>query len=129
MNIVEHFQRNVVTYTLVGMVGACFFIAGRTFHPFSRIINSSSSNQPTLYERVIAAADRHGNCDGNPDAAEMLDILRRAGYTLSFNKDQQLVAEGGTELFNMLVRITFKNNPTDPRLSTEALEKVLASYQ
>lgn len=125
MTLGEHFQKNVVTYTLGGMAAACFFI-GYKLQPIGtkQIINNLSfDGQPTLYERVVSVADLNGNCNGQPDVAEMVDIWQRAGYSLSFNPEHRLVAQRGTEI------IVFGNKFEDPQLNNADLEKVLASYK
>src|SRR3989338_8032950 len=125
MTLGEHFQKNVVAYTLGGMAAAYFFI-GYKLQPIGtkqRINNLFSNDQPTLRERVISAADLQGNANGQPDVAEMVDIWQRAGYSLSFNPEHRLVAQRGTET------IVFGNEFKDPQLSNADLEKVLASYK
>ncbi|MBS3144774.1 hypothetical protein J4208_04270 [Candidatus Woesearchaeota archaeon] len=98
---------------------------GAIYRPFTggSMFVSNGIINPTLRERVQTRADLNGNCNGQPDVAEMVDIWQRAGYSLSFNPEHRLVAQRGTET------IVFGNEFKDPQLSNADLEKVLASYK
>src|SRR3989344_9558580 len=125
MTVIDHFQRNIVTYTLAGIVVGCLTL-GIIKQPSGtkRTVNNVlSEDQPTLYEKVLSTADRQGNNNGRLDLPEVVDIWQRAGYSLSFNPEHRLVAQRGTET------IVFGNEFKDPQLSNADLEKVLASYK